>query len=123
MSSIKKEDIIDAEIIEETPLITKAEALKIAHEQSSGFGSNAPEDVAAKIFMQTMPEFTRRLPALNKKGVIRVLDSIIREPLEPAAYKLSKQERELVSMGQRLMDAKFIMISTVLKEQLDKVKV
>lgn len=76
-----------------------------------------PEQVAIKIYDTLLPQFDLQLQQLSKKGLQRVLNALVKVPLiqEP---NLDKLEKNVYSIVDRLIEAKFIMISHVINEEL-----
>jgi hypothetical protein len=78
-----------------------------------------PEDIASRLYVTLLPQFDAQLRMLSKKGMYRVLQLLIKDPLEEVHFKMTdRTELNVLAIASRLMDAKFIMISTVMAEAM-----
>lgn len=92
-------------------------AEEILHEE---FTNSKPEEAAAGMYNILIHQFNAQLAHLSKKGAIRVLEAMVKVPFEDMQRVLSKQEKNLYAIADRLMQCKFIMQAAIVQEELDK---
>lgn len=82
----------------------------------------APEDVAARTYGALLPQLDSQIYSLSKGGLLRVLIATVKTPLEDYNFKLSKKENNVAVLLQKLLDCKFIMITSVLGAHFEELK-
>lgn len=79
-----------------------------------------PFEAAAKIYENFIPRFDMLLHKVGKKGLARVLSSIIKVPLVEVNFKLDKDETELALTCERMLECKFLMTTQILSQHLSQ---
>lgn len=83
----------------------------------------APEDLATHDFQTLLPRFYDKVEELSNRQLKRVVTALIEYPLERTDFRFSYvKEAEAFDLGMRIMDAKFIIMKTVMELTLDQQK-
>ena len=82
------------------------------------FRNENPFNAAAKIYDILMQQYDQQKYQLSKKGLLRVLDALMKVPLLEMNAKLNKLETNVYAVTSRIAECKFIMISKVLSDEL-----
>lgn len=83
----------------------------------------APEDLAAFNFKELLPKFYDKVEELSNRQLKRVVTALLEYPLERTGFRFSYvKEAEAFDLGMRIMDAKFIIMKTVMELTLDQQK-
>lgn len=83
--------------------------------------ATSPEEVAAQLFYLYHPKFTMLIDALPKKALTRVLKKLVTYPLVDKTYKgQSEIEKNAYLIGDRLLEAKYVMTIFAMGEQMAK---
>lgn len=78
-----------------------------------------PEDAACRVFMTVLPNWEKSLSALSKGGLIRVMKAFARGEFEPINFSMDAKEKQACGGLRKLEDAKQIMITSVILEQME----
>src|SRR5580658_1721976 len=84
--------------------------------------ARSPEDVAAKLFATYWPMFRDSLDIVGKKSLKKIIRFLIETPLNEKEYKFfDKKEKQIVAIGERLLQAKWeMMLHTLMKVEQEK---
>ena len=77
-------------------------------------------DFAAKMYSILLPQFDSQVNSLSRKGLLRVINSLVKIPLVDYTPVMSELEKNVYAVSDRLLQAKFVMISEVLTEEFTK---
>jgi hypothetical protein len=81
----------------------------------------APGDAAAKLYSTLLHQFELQLPQVrSRKGLLRIIETLIKAPLENIPRITDKLEANVYMLADRLLQCKFIMIAEVMNEELNK---
>ena len=97
---------VEEKQLEFDPKQVEAELVRIAQERADD-----PVETAASTFKVYLPFYEKNLSKLSTRGLRRVLNYIIKYPLEQDDIKAANPfEREMMELINTLVQAKFIMI-------------
>lgn len=81
-------------------------------------GQEAAEDVAAAYFKMYGPKFTYMLSQLSKKAALRLIDNLVKYPLQDGEIRFGTEfEKNAFLIGRQLLDSKMMMTMAVLLER------
>ena len=83
------------------------------------FNNAKPEEAAAAVYSSLIKTFNIMVEKLSKKGAIRLLHALVKVPFEDFNKVLSKEEKNMYAITDRLMQCKFIMESAIIQEELE----
>jgi hypothetical protein len=108
----------DTQKVESNETVQTPEAAALPVE-APALQAEAPEDVASRLYSMLLPQYKAQRKQLSKKGLLRVLDTLILSPLEDVNFIMSDRlERNVAAVSSRMLDAKFIMITYVMNEAM-----
>lgn len=82
-----------------------------------------PLDAAAYVYGMNLPRLMNLIPQLSKKGATRVLEALVKVPLEEVNFKFQNQvEAEAYSLAASCMHCKMTMELGVYYEQQEKLE-
>lgn len=83
--------------------------------------AQSPEDVAATLFKLYQPKFVQLVDRLPLKQARRVLKRLVTYPLADKQYApKSEAEKNAWAIGDRLLEAKYVMTIFAMSEQMNK---
>ena len=86
--------------------------------QLEEFQNKPPEEAAAEIFERLIKPFDIQINRLSKKGMWRVIQALIKVPLVDFNFKLDETEKTVYYLANRLLEAKFVMVTKVLSDEM-----
>lgn len=80
-----------------------------------------PEDVSAQFFFLYHPKFSARLNKLSSRQLRRIINALVKFPLEKDDYDpKNEDEREAFMLGDRLLTSKYVMQIYVISQAMQQ---
>jgi len=115
---MQKKDVLENLAEKET------EIHKEAQEQQAKGSTNTSEDVAAQLFQLYHPMFTNIVAKLSNKQLRRVINALIKYPIEMENYKpKDENENNAYLIGDRLLQSKYVMMIFTAQDAMNQMKV
>lgn len=96
---------------------------KLIEDQSKEEELKDPTEAAAMMFGLYAPKFIQGVEMLSSRGRARLLKALVEYPLNEKKYKHSSQlEKELMSIGHAVLEAKFLMILSTMYNNIEELE-
>lgn len=96
---------------------------KLIEDQSKDLDAQDPTQAAAMMYGLYAPKFLQGVKMLSSRGRTRVLKALIEYPLNEKEYKHSSQlEKEMMSIGHAVLEAKFLMILSTMYNNIEELQ-
>ena len=94
----------------------KSDELAEINKENFGVAKNISDDpmeLAATMLYMYTPKFQQAVGKLSSNALRRILNKLVSYPLNDKAYKATSQlEQDAFNVGDRLLEAKFLMITS-----------